>query len=352
MKKYHAILLLLGGVFLAYLVWKIGIRELWHELVSLGWGLALFILLEFAAEGIHTIGWRYCLTGPDCRIPWIRLFQIRMAGFAINYLTPTAALGGEVTKAALLSSYCRGPEAVTGVLAGKLCAGMGHLLFVALGSVIVIWIVTLPAPVWVAMCVSGGLVAGGILTFLLLQKHGRLGDLIRWLAKQKLTGRAFQNASRHVTEVDEALKNLYRERPRALALAVCWHMAGYAAGIVQTLWFFSFLHQPVPKLAATAVWILGMWFDLLTFAVPLNLGTLEGTRIIAFKAIGSNAVMGMTYGVALRLAQLACACFGLVSYAWLNSRDRRPPVTGRTPSLKAGPEMEPKIGNVDCEKIT
>jgi len=34
-------------------------------------------------------------------------------------------------------------------------------------------------------------------------------------------------------------------------------------------------------------------------------------------------VLGMTYGIALRLAQLFCACFGLVNYALLASQTVR-----------------------------
>src|SRR5262249_2589543 len=37
MKKLHAVLLTLGVAFLTYMVWTIGIRELWHQLTSLGW---------------------------------------------------------------------------------------------------------------------------------------------------------------------------------------------------------------------------------------------------------------------------------------------------------------------------
>ncbi len=66
-----------------------------------------------------------------------------------------------------------------------------------------------------------------------------------------------------------------------------------------------------------------MWFDLLTFAVPLNLGTLEGTRVVAFKAIGYSSLMGMTYGVATRLAQMSWAAFGLLSYAFLASGETK-----------------------------
>jgi hypothetical protein len=38
---------------------------------------------------------------------------------------------------------------------------------------------------------------------------------------------------------------------------------------------------------------------------------------VAFKAVGYNALLGMTYGVALRLGELFWAGFGLVSYGLL-----------------------------------
>ena len=321
MKKLHAALLVLGFAFLACLLWRFGVAQLWRQLAVLGWGLLPFILLEFLAEGIHTYAWSYCLSGPHRRLSWFRLFQIRMAGYAINYLTPTAALGGEATKAALLYSHHRGPEAVTGVLAGKLCAGVGHLLFVIAGSVFVIGSVTLPRPVWTAMFLSSGLIGAGMLVFLLLQKHGHLGALIRWLAARRFIGKTFQNLARQFNEVDETLKTFHHERPRALAAAVGWTVFAHATGIFQTWCFFRFLDLPVSVMTATGVWVLGMWFDMLAFAVPLNLGTLEGSRVVAFKAIGLAAVPGMTYGVALRLAQLSCAAFGLATYSWLMAKE-------------------------------
>jgi hypothetical protein len=82
-----------------------------------------------------------------------------------------------------------------------------------------------------------------------------------------------------------------------------------------------------------------MWFDLLTFAMPLGLGTLEGTRIIAMKAVGYNALLGMTYGVALRLAQLVWATAALVNYALLANR-REGADSGRVPRpIPGGPRM-------------
>jgi uncharacterized protein (TIRG00374 family) len=315
MKKLHALLLALGLVFLGCLIWKTGASRLWNEFVSLGWGLALFIAFEFMAEGLHTKGWSYCLDGPYRRVSWFQLFRIRMAGNAINYLTPTAALGGEVTKAALLSSNHNGPGAISGVLVGRLSAGVAHATFVACGSVVVMCGANLPRPVWAAMFASGGFVIAGIVAFLLLQKYGKLGVFVRWLAARRFAGPLLQKFAREINQVDEALKTFYNERPGALVPSVAWQLLGHSTGLLQMWWFMRLLHYPFSAEVIATVWVLGMWFDLLTFAVPLNLGTLEGSRVVAFKAVGMGVLAGMTYGLALRLAQLSVACFGLASYA-------------------------------------
>jgi uncharacterized membrane protein YbhN (UPF0104 family) len=331
MKKLHAFLLALGVVFLGWLVWKIGARTLWQQLAALGWGLLLFIALEFAAEVFHTVGWRCCLSGAHRQLSLWRIFQIRMAGYAINYLTPTAALGGEATKAAFLHSHQPGPESVGAVLAGKLCTGIAHLLFVIAGSAFVIGSVTLPRAIWAAMVTSTAIVAAGMAAFLLLQRNGKLGGVIRWLAARKFAGQFLRNAAREFSDVDEVLRSLFHNRPLALAKAVGWTLVGHSIGFLQTWWFFHLLRLPASLGIATSIWVLGMWFDMLTFIVPLNLGTLEGSRIAAFKSVGFTAVPGMTYGVALRLAQLACACFGLVVYVCLMARKAPPNSASRRP---------------------
>ena len=312
-------LFVLGIVFLAVLVSKVGARELWRELGTLGWGLVPLMMGEGLAEMIHTLGWRQCLSGPLRRLSWFTLFRIRMAGYAINYLTPTAAIGGEVTKGMLLAGHSRGPEAASGVLIGKLCFALAHLIFVTLGVLLVLPHVNIPQSLWVAMVFCGALVGTGMIAFLALQKFGKLGGIVRWLAARKFSGKTLERAAQEITVVDETMQQFYRERPLGLPTAIGWHLVGYSVGIVQTLIFFYLLHQPANWTVASGAWFLGMWFDLLTFAVPQNIGTLEGTRVIVLQAFGYTALMGVTYGFAQRLAQIFWSCFGLMQYALLVS---------------------------------
>lgn len=320
MKLFNIILLVLGCALLGALIWTVGPGELWSELSSLGWGLIPFIACEGIAEMVHTLGWRHCLSGNLRSISWFRLFRIRMAGYAINYLTPTASLGGEVTKTTLLASQSEVPQAASGVLIGKVCFGFAHLLFVTLGIPVIMHSIPLPRSIWIPLLLSAGLVACGIFTFILLQKHGKLGAPTRWLVAKGIGGRSLEKLASNFTAVDEELRAFYRDRPWDLLAAICWYLIGYSIGIAQTWFFLHLLHPPASLAVAAAIWFSGMWFDLLCFAIPLNAGSLEGSRILVLKRLGYAAPLGLAYGVALRLAQMCWAAIGLALYGELTTR--------------------------------
>jgi uncharacterized protein (TIRG00374 family) len=329
MKRFHTGSIVLGVALLLFLISQIGVGELWRELARLGWGLVPLILIEGVADVCHTLGWRHCLTGEQRSVPFLRLFRIRLAGYAINYLTPTATLGGELTKGTLLTTDSSGATAATGVIIGKLALTLAQLLFVAVGSLFTLWGVPLPAGVWPAMLAGNALLGMGVIGFLLVQKYGKLGALVRWLVGHRVGGKVLQKAAAHVTEVDDELRLFYKERQQDLPFAMIWHILGYACGILQSWFFLYLLTDDVSFRVAAGIWFLGSWFDLLTFAVPLNLGTQEATRVVALKALGFESVMGLAYGVTLRLEQLFWAGCGLLFYATLLSERTK---TGLTPA--------------------
>ncbi len=320
MKTLNRTLLLLGLAFLAYLIWKVGPDELWHEFGALGWGVIPMIMCEGVANLVHTIGWRHCLHGSSPNVPLRRLFRMAMAGYAINYLTPSASMAGEVSRATLLAGEQKGADAVSSVLLDKLMTAVAHLVLAVFGSLFLLWRVRLPLHLWIAMVVTTVLLTGGISIFLLLQKNGKLGGILRWLVAHKLGGRFLAQTAQRMSDVDEALKRFYRERPGDLALSVLWHLLGHSAAILHAWLFLTLLRQPAPLATVASAGFLSLWFDLLTFAVPLNLGTLEGSRIVVFKSLGCPALLGMAYGVAIRIAQVFWACFGLASYSLFAAR--------------------------------
>ncbi|MBP8644916.1 MAG: flippase-like domain-containing protein [Syntrophobacteraceae bacterium] len=319
MIKFHTVCVLLGFGLLTFLVLQIGFGELWSQMSLLGWGLVPLVLIEIVADALHTIGWKHCLPGTLRSLSFSRLFRIRLAGYAINYLTPTATLGGEVTKGTLLSLNHAAKGAFQGVVVGKLAYSIAQLLFVSLGSIITLWGVDLPRGVWPALLSGSALLAAGVFGFLIAQKFGKLGAVLRWLSGRRLLGKHLSAVATKATEVDDELRIFYRSHPLEVPIALLWHMAGMACGILQAWYFLYLLTDHASMRLAAGIWCLGGWFDLMTFAVPLGIGIQEATRVFTLKAVGFDAAMGLAYGVTLRLEQILRSGLGLVCYATLLS---------------------------------
>lgn len=344
MKRLHTVLFVSGVVLLGYLIWKVGSSNLLNQLRILGWGLIPLILSEGFVNLAHTAGWRHCLTPRARPISLLLMFRMAMAGFAINYVTPSASVAGEVTKATWLASKRNGTEATSSVFLDKLCMAMAHLACVVVGVVVVLSCSSLPAAFQAVMILGTLALGGGIVGFLLIQRYGKLGAVIGWLVAHKIGGKALQKLAQNLSTIDQALRDFHRERPAELLLSIGWHLVGHLTALAQIWLFFFVLGQPVSLRGVVTAGFLGLWFDLLTFAVPLNLGALEGSRIVALQAIGATALLGMTYGTAQRLAQLFWASFGLLNYAtfiWRRSRNKAcAPWAGKLEALRPQPQFE------------
>jgi len=125
-----------------------------------------------------------------------------------------------------------------------------------------------------------------------------------------------------MTQVDRALELFYRVRPLGLPLSILWHIMALAWSILPAYCFLIFLtgHASLP--VATAIVCLGTWFNLVTFALPTDIGVQETARVLIFTVLGFHSAIGLTYSVTLRFEQLFWAGAGLATYAVLLIRMR------------------------------
>ncbi|MEN6464215.1 MAG: lysylphosphatidylglycerol synthase domain-containing protein [Syntrophaceae bacterium] len=322
MKKFHCGAIAFGLLLLGFLVWETGLDALWREVMLLGLGLVPFTLIEGIVFFFHTIGFRYCLSPRLRAIPFHKLFGIFLSGHAVNYFTPTATIGGEVVKAVLLTSNGsaaadrNGTDAATGVIIGKLSYALTQFGYAFIGSIIILSKIHLPSVGFKLMFASSAVVGAGIIGFLLVQKYGKLGAILRWLAGRNIGGRMLKKGAAYISGVDRSLADFYRDRPLDLFLSIFWHAVGMSFSIVKA-WYFLYLLSDGDLAMAAGVWFLGTWLDLITFPIPLEIGVQESIRVIVFTALGFTMAMGLTYGLALRIEQIFWAIAGFAAYAAL-----------------------------------
>src|SRR5262249_13558519 len=137
---------LIGGLLLLlFLIRELGAQSVLANLRLVGWGIVPIVLQESLAYLANTLGWLAAFPSPRPAIPLRQLVAARIAGDSVNYVTPTATLGGEFVRTRFLRGRATGTSIVASVAVAKLGQTVGQIAFVIVGLAIVLDDTPLPA---------------------------------------------------------------------------------------------------------------------------------------------------------------------------------------------------------------
>ena len=293
-----------------------GIDELVRDLSTMGSGLAVVVLIEGLSVVFNTAGWMLAFPPGERTVGGGRLLGVRLAGDAVNYLTPSATVGGELLRIRLLAGL--GPASVTwaSVGAAKLGQTAAQISFVCLGLALVLPQFTRLSP-WMGglLGISVAVLAGAAL----VQLVGRgiwttLGGIARRLALARFLPGTWTDPGR---QMDLALRRL--GAARVVAVLGCF-LAGWAVGAVEIYVILAWVGGPVDWQTALALEIGSVLVDGIFFFVPAKIGTQEGGKVLLFAMLGLDPARGLTVGVVRRIRELTYAGLGLAVLAWLTTR--------------------------------
>src|SRR5262249_17172429 len=141
--------LLLGSglALLGAMVWQVGLTGLRTSLHAIGPWIVPFLLLDSVSLGLHTVAWAACFQPDDPPVsPW-HLALGRLARTAVNWIPPTASLGGEVDKVWLLAGTLPRMQATAAVVIDKASTTVAQILYLVVGLLCVARYLPLPAAV-------------------------------------------------------------------------------------------------------------------------------------------------------------------------------------------------------------
>jgi uncharacterized protein (TIRG00374 family) len=305
-----------GAALLVALVRAIGVEALLADLRGFGAAMTGVVALELVIDACNTAAWR-CTLPPDAPVGFGRLFWVRQAGVALNQLTPTATLGGEVAKAILLQPRIPVATASASLVAARMSYALAQAVIVLLGLAAVLGRLHDAPDLAAAVVIGFVLTVGGVLTFVWLQRRGIFGTLAAALRRVGLGGRLLERLGSGGTAVDARLAELYRERPRAFLASIAWHLAGQLIGLLQLAYILASLGVPTPLPICLALEAFALVLDSAAFLVPGRLGVQEAGRVLVFTTFGFRAATGLAVAVIVRLNQLAVAAIGLTALACL-----------------------------------
>jgi uncharacterized membrane protein YbhN (UPF0104 family) len=291
----------------ALLLYEIGTGSVLDHLRVIGWGLVAMVAQEILAYTANTAGWIAAFPRPRPRVPFRVLLAARIAGDAINYLTPTATFGGEFVRSRMLRGRAPTTCIVASIAVAKLAQPVGLVIFLAAGGLAVLPRSPLPAEIRHGLLLGLGVLGAILALLMLVQRRGMFAPLLR-LARSRLS----PARAAHLSEVFELLDREVASvhgRPAALS-AVCFAL-GFGLGAVESYLALWFLGLPATVELALVIAVLGAAFSNLFFFIPLRAGAQEAGKVLIFTMLGLDAAAGLAVAIAYRIRELAWALIGL-----------------------------------------
>jgi Lysylphosphatidylglycerol synthase TM region len=320
-RRVQALVFVGAAAIFVFLIVHAGVRGLLDSLVTARWA----IVPSVAAWGLvylcNTVAWRALLGNA---IPFGRAYVITVSSFAINYVTPLLALGGEPFRAAAASGWVGTPRAAASVVGFRVVHTLGQLLFwmtaIPLAFVLLprspattISLIALAALFAAAAIALAGLFRHG-LAVRVLDAMGRvplLRRLAAWLEPRRST----------LVAIDEQLAALAHGHRRAIVIALAAEYAGRCLSMLEYLFIARALDLPIDYLTAFMIGAFSQFFTNLTFFIPFELGSKEGSLSLIFDLLGLPPDLGVYASIVSRLREMIWIAIGL-SLVWAVRRER------------------------------
>jgi putative membrane protein len=243
----------------------------------LGWTAPAILVPESLVLLIDTWGWRGLIPAAvRGRIPLASLYLTRMAGEAVNGITPAATVGGEPVKAHLLRAFgMSGPEAMASVVLARTALTLSQAIFVAAGATTLLVHLGRAglAAVWIIPQIA--LLAAFALALIRVQQRGLATAAWHILHRVAPRSRLVARLEDSAATLDRRLDDFHRLERSTLVRATGWHLVAWLVGTTEVLGIMWLIDAPVDFHTAFLIESLGQVIRAASLVIPGALGVQE-----------------------------------------------------------------------------
>jgi uncharacterized protein (TIRG00374 family) len=294
-----------------FLLWKLDARAVFKMALGVGWGFLLILPQEGFCHFYNAAGWRFAFPKDQAQHFKLReLWLLRVLGDSLNYLTPSATIGGEVARALMLHHAESAEARASSVVVAKFTQILAQISFV-LGGFLFVVSAYLPASPHLARLRLGAswvltLAAGAYLIYSIWGRHWIREAGIEEFAEKKLWG--FGKVPWH-------LRMYFRHHPWRMGASVLFFLAAYVWSAIEAWLICHFIGVPVRPHMAMAIEVLSIGIDAVLL-VPGKIGVQEGGKTAVFALLGLPPASGFAFGLIRHMRELTWAFTGMAVMAF------------------------------------
>jgi len=318
-KRYETVFFSLGIAAVGLLVYNLGWTTLVANLSAIGWWFVPITGVRLTVYAINSRAWQL-LTFYNRKerqlIPFRKMLQMVISGYAINYITPVMALGGEPYRILEMKKYVGIGKATSSVITYSALHILSHFLFWNLGCVLALWLTGVGGGMRMACLVF--IVVNSICVAAIVRgyRRGVVVAFVGWLRRIPLLGKAIgrwltTTTEHNLVEIDNHIRLLYLSHKPNLLKATLWETTSRVVGCLEVYLTLLAIGVNISFVQAIIICSVSSFFANLLFFSPMQLGTREGGLALAMKSIGLVGSTGVVVGIAIRIAELFWTVVGI-----------------------------------------
>jgi hypothetical protein len=330
-KRVRLLVFLFGALVFSGLLYRAGVDGLLRNLRSTAWVLGPIVAVWGVVYISNTVAWETLLRAgahhlvkdpAPKMIPFWRAYAISVSSFAINYVTPFVALGGEPFRVAAAKEWVGTSRAAASVVSFRAVHTLGQVLF---------WVIAMPVA-WVLiprttltdiMLTVTTIVLLGIAALLLsLFRRGFLVRALNLVPRIPILRRysaRFESARPTMRHIDDQMAELTEGERRRLTISILAEVLGRMIAMFEFLFIARAMGLHIGYATAFVIGAFSQLATNLTVFIPFELGSKEGGLYLIFGLLGLPPALGVYASVMSRLRELSWIGIGL-TLTWVSGR--------------------------------
>jgi hypothetical protein len=311
-KKSFFISIILGLAIFVLVFWKIGLTKIITilSLISpLQFLLALCVML--LAILVSVLKWRIILKTQGYNINFIKLFFIKLVGYSVSYIIPSANLGGEPARVIILKKESDIPltKNIASVIVDKSLELTIGFLFLLLAVFLLLISHTLPRNTLAVLLFTIGFFLIMLYLFYTktLSNKGFFSSIIRFFRIDRIS--YIQNIKKDIEKTEEQISRFFRKQKKEALITIALSVITQIIFVINYKLIFSFLGYNIT--ITHALLILSLSSFAYVIPIPGAIGTYELAMAVILTLLGMEAETGVAFSLIIRCLNIVIVSIGM-----------------------------------------
>ncbi|MFC1648939.1 lysylphosphatidylglycerol synthase transmembrane domain-containing protein [Nanoarchaeota archaeon] len=277
------------------------------------WAVLLYLFVSLCIMLNHTLRWRLILLSQGVEKPFFTLMSFRIADYTISFLTPGPKVGGEFTRAALLSeSGVKYSKALSSTFIDKSMELYGDAIFMVTGIFVATAFIEIPL-YWKILLYFFMILFCSLCAFIYISMRKELRLIPRFIEKL-MTRVNWKVVDEKIKKFEDRVRDYYVNHKRHFFFTLFLSVFAWVFSLIE---FRTLAYIIGYNVTWSQVLLMLIFFGIAIITpVPLALGVAEASQAVVFTLMGLRAGAGVLMAFMTRLRDLIWSAFGLIFLAY------------------------------------